>query len=39
MASEINLDAIASNANGEASKIQFSTSFEPMRRKLQILDA
>ncbi|KAK4156304.1 Alpha/Beta hydrolase protein [Chaetomidium leptoderma] len=38
MATEINLDAITPTANGEAPKTQFVTEFDPVRRKLQVLD-
>lgn len=39
MVSEINLDSITPDSNGEVPKAQFATDFAPMRRKLQILDA
>lgn len=38
MVSEIDLDAISPNANDNPSDTQFATDFNPMRRKLQILD-
>ncbi|KAL2136798.1 hypothetical protein VTI74DRAFT_1450 [Chaetomium olivicolor] len=37
MATNIDLDAITLNANGQAMKTQFVTEFDPMRRKLQVL--
>ena len=39
MVNEINLDAIAQNANGHALKTQFVTEFDPVRRKLQVVDS
>ncbi len=39
MVNEINLDAITPNANGDALKTQFVTDFNPVRRKLQVLDS
>ncbi len=38
MVNEINLDAIIPNANGHALKTQFVTDFDPVRRKLQVLN-
>ncbi|KXX75280.1 Medium-chain fatty acid ethyl ester synthase/esterase 1 [Madurella mycetomatis] len=38
MVSEVNLDSIKPDSNGEVPKAQFATDFAPMRRKLQILD-
>ncbi|KAK3308901.1 Alpha/Beta hydrolase protein [Chaetomium strumarium] len=37
MATEINLDSISPNINGNQTQTQFKTDFNPMRRKLQIL--
>ncbi|KAK4242489.1 Alpha/Beta hydrolase protein [Achaetomium macrosporum] len=37
MATEINLDAVTPNVNGNQTQTQFNTDFNPMRRKLQIL--
>jgi hypothetical protein len=37
MATEINLNAITADANGEGRKYQFVTDFDPMRRKLQVI--
>lgn len=37
MATEIDLDSITPNANGEALKTQFVTEFDPVRRKLQVI--
>jgi hypothetical protein len=39
MATEIDLDAITPNANGEAVKTQFVTDFDPVRRKLQVISS
>lgn len=38
MATEIDLDAITPNADGAALKTQFVTEFDPVRRKLRVLD-
>ena len=38
MVTEINLDAINPNANGAKSETQFVTEFDPVRRKLQVLN-
>jgi hypothetical protein len=39
MATEIDLDAITPNADGEAVKTQFVTDFDPVRRKLQVISS
>jgi len=39
MATEINLDAITPNADGVGLKTQFVTEFDPVRRKLRVLDS
>ncbi|KAH6626090.1 Alpha/Beta hydrolase protein [Chaetomium sp. MPI-SDFR-AT-0129] len=38
MANEINLDAITPSDNGKKAETQFTTEFNPVRRKLRILD-
>ncbi|KAK4127932.1 AB-hydrolase YheT [Parathielavia appendiculata] len=38
MTTEIDLDSITPNANGAGRKYQFVTNFDPMRRKLQVID-
>lgn len=38
MVTEINLDAINPNTDGIKSETQFVTEFDPVRRKLRVLD-
>lgn len=38
MVNEIDLDAITPNANGQKAETQFRTEFNPVRRKLRVLD-